>query len=89
SPGCGLHRANHRRLWTASTDNLPTGTVILGPGQTPHLVLEDRLMQFGFPGWTSPAAVPLRHEVTVLTPPTSVAALRHGFVPVLHPSATL
>ena len=86
--GRGPARAGDRHLWTADIDELPPGSVIVGPEMSPHLVLADRLMAFTFDGWSAPIDRPARGAVRVLTPPTSVAALRHGYWPVLHPSAT-
>ena len=85
--GRGLRRAGDRILWQASLDELPTGTVIVGPHDgTPHLVTAGGLQPFGFGGWAEQIRPPAG-AVDVLTPPTSVLALRHGFAPVLHPSA--
>ena len=83
--GRGLARAADRRLWDASIDDLPAGAVIVDDARQPFLVLDDRLLSFTFDGWGSPTDRP-RRTVTVLTPPTSVAALRHGYIPVLHAS---
>ena len=80
NPGRGLSRAGDRRRWTAPGDALPDGTVVLLDG--PRLLLGDRLLAFGFAGWHDPVPRPAG-ELTVLTPPTSVAALKHGFVPVI------
>jgi hypothetical protein len=99
--GRGLRRAGDRRLWTAPIDELPDGAVIAadqatgsagdgGAGDEPgsaRLVLGDRTFAFTFGGWTDPRARPPQGLVRVITPPTSVAALRAGFQPVLHPSA--
>jgi hypothetical protein len=49
--------------------------------------LLDRLLTFDFGGWRAPVRRPRQAAVQVLTPPTSVAALRAGFTPTLHPSA--
>lgn len=84
--GRGLDRAADRMTWRAAPADLPTGTMIVDDDRA-RLVLADRLMTFGFPGWSDPVTRPRRGTVTVLTPPTSVAALRHGFTPLLHPSA--
>ena len=84
--GRGLSRAAHRRLWTAAAAELPDGTVVVTDG--PRLVLGSHLLAFSFDGWHSPAPRPLG-ELNVLTPPTSVLALRRGFVPELHASAAL
>lgn len=84
--GRGLDRAADRRLWVEDIDKLPTGSVIVLDRVT-QLVLADRLVEFAFTGWTRPTSRPEGRSVHVLTPPTSVAALAHGFVPKLHPSA--
>jgi hypothetical protein len=85
--GRGLDRARDRNLWTSTIAALPMGTVIVHRSRGPQLVLEDRLLSFTFAGWAQPRPRPSSGEVLVLTPPTSVAALLHGFEPVLHPSA--
>lgn len=86
--GRGLDRWHDRRLWTADVDGLPAGTVIVDGEHVPRLLLGDHTLRFGFAGWIEPGPRPAQGEVTVLTPPTSVAALQHGFTPLLHPSAT-
>ena len=70
--------AERGRTWIGT--DLPDGTVVVTDG--PRLVLRDRLYAFSFAGWHDPVARPAG-PLTVLTPPTSVAALRHGFVPTL------
>ena len=85
-PGRGLARAADRRLWASEIGALPAGAVVVDRGH-PHLVLGDRLLPFTFDGWGPPSERPRRGEARVLTPPTSVAALGHGYAPVLHPSA--
>ncbi|GAA3248256.1 hypothetical protein GCM10017691_58260 [Pseudonocardia petroleophila] len=77
-PGRGLDRARDRRTWRGT--DVPDGTVVVTDG--PRLVLGDRLLAFSPGGWRDPALRPAG-ELTVLTPPTSVAALRHGFAPEL------
>ena len=86
--GRGLERAGDRIAWVAGIESLPKGTVIVGTSRAPLLVIEDRLMSFSFGGWANSSARPRQGSVEVITPPTSVAAMRHGFEPVLHPSAT-
>jgi len=86
--GRGIDRAKDRKLWTVALRSLPTGTVVLwGEASRPHLVNRDALQPFTFGGWGERADWPLQAEVEVLTPPTSVTALRHGFTPHLHPTA--
>lgn len=85
-PGRGLDRAGDRKLWRATLSQLPAASVVLNAEGRPCLWTGDSLRAFGFRGWGS--AVPVVDgPVDVLTPPTSVAALAHGFVPVLHPTA--
>ena len=86
--GRGIDRGRDRRLWTTPIDDLPAGTVILGDDHRPRLVLSDHTMRFTFTGWVDCQERPRRASVEVVTPPTSVAALARGYVPVLHPSAT-
>ncbi len=83
--GSGLNRRGHRRLWSAPIDELPDGAVFVGRDGEARVVVGDRTCVFGFGGWHSPSPRPTRQDVDVLTPPTSVAALHHGFIPVLHP----
>jgi hypothetical protein len=85
-PGRGVDRAHDRITWAADGADLPDGTVIVVDG-TPSLVIDAALRPFGHGGW-GPSTRRPTGPVTVLTPPTSVAALSHGFVPTLHPSAT-
>jgi hypothetical protein len=85
--GRGLKRAADRITWGSRLEGLPDGTVIVDDEHPPELVLGDRLLTFTFAGWSDPRLRPSGGSVAVLTPPTSVAALRHGFVPTLHPSA--
>lgn len=76
----GLDRAADRRRWTAPAADLPDGAVVLT--DRPRLLLGGRLLAFDFAGWRDP--VPRPHgPLTVLTPPTSVLALRFGFRPVI------
>lgn len=82
--GRGVERAADRRTWQGT--DLPDGTVVVTDG--PRLVHGDRLLAFSFDGWRDPVPRPAG-PLTVLTPPTSVAALRHGFAPTLHPSTLL
>jgi hypothetical protein len=86
--GRGLERRRDRLVWTADIEALPDGTVIVGDDGEPALVVRDRLRTFGFDGWGRGRSRPRRGSVPVLTPPTSAAALGHGFAPELHPTAS-
>jgi hypothetical protein len=84
--GRGFSRAKDRPLWRAPATTLPVGTVVVDDAGQPCLIGAETLQPFSFAGWRDPVARP-GSDVDVLTPPTSVAALRGGFVPTLHPSA--
>jgi hypothetical protein len=85
--GRGLTRASDRIVWPTPYEELPNGAVVIGDDGAPRLVRDDRLLRFGFDGWTDPVPRPTGRVASVLTPPTSVAALSNGFIPQLHPSA--
>jgi len=83
-----LHRertrgAHHRAACAA----LPDGAVVSLDGRA-WLVVDGGLRAWTHGGYTARRAWP-REPVTVLTPPSTVAAMRAGWRPVLHPSATL
>lgn len=85
--GRGIDRRGDRLLWSADIDDLPDGTVVLDADVHPHVLVDDRMLRFTFDGWDRPRPLPGNRTVRVLTPPTSVAALAHGYRPRLHPSA--
>jgi hypothetical protein len=85
--GRGLDRAADRLIWRAPYDELPDGTIVVDGEGAARLVLENRLLRFAFDGWTDPIAKPAVAMAQVLTPPTSVAALAHGYMARLHESS--
>lgn len=86
--GRGLLRAQDRILWSNSMETLPPGSVVVDPTtRRPSLVTSRHIQPFTFDGWGPPIGRPRGIEFDVLTPPTAVAALTNGFVPVLHPTA--
>jgi hypothetical protein len=85
-PGRGLVRAHDRILWSAPYAELPDGAVVLIDDSC-RLVVGDRLVRYSFEGWYDAMPRPRRGDATILTPPTSVGALVHGYRPVLHPTA--
>jgi hypothetical protein len=87
SRGRGLSRAGDRIVWKAPFASVPDGTVILDEERKPCLVRGDELLRFTFAAWIVAAPRSRQGTATILTPPTSVAALRHGYLPTLHPSA--
>lgn len=86
--GRGLARAADRILTPARLGALPVGAVIANPANgAAHLVTDHHLQPFGFGGWGAPVERSGDVEVEVLTPPTTLAALDHGFTPRLHATA--
>ena len=83
----GLARGKGRQTWPAELATLPTGTVFIDDRGAAMLAVNDHVAAFTFEGWSHRTPGPATSVVQVLTPPTSVAALRHGYVPMLHPSA--
>jgi hypothetical protein len=74
-----------RRHWNSWRD-LPDGAFV-ALGAVPALVLGERLVPWSPAGYGSPIERPARGRATVLTPPSSVEVLRHGYRPTLHPTA--
>jgi hypothetical protein len=85
--GRGLMRAGDRILWSAPFAEVPDGAVVVDADGVCRLVRDDRLLRFAFDGWNKALPRPSRGTARVLTPPTSVAALAHGYLPTLHASA--
>jgi hypothetical protein len=86
-----LHAARVTRRRTqirheGRVEDLPDGTFILHEG-TAHLVLGDAILPYAPAGYGCAHPRPLG-RTTILTPRPGIDALRHGFRPVLHPSAT-
>jgi hypothetical protein len=77
-----------KRLHTAKLDALPDGAFVLLPDKSvPYLVWGEGLLAWSVAGYADRVARPRRIAVEVLTPKLTVRALRHGYVPELHPSA--
>ncbi len=77
-------RATRPRLDAAALAGLPDGAMV-GAGGRAFLVRAGALRPWSFSGYGAPVAPP--PEMVLLTPPTSVAALRRGYAAVLHRSA--
>ena len=80
-PRTRTHR-QHRLAWS----DLPDGTFTF-VGETPHLVRADALVPWTTAGYGAAVSRPRRCEARVLTPPTTVAALRAGYEPQVDPAA--
>lgn len=80
-------RRRIQRTFEADLADLPDGTFIRAT-TGPALILGDRLLPWTPDGYGPPLRRPGTGRVTVLTPAPTVAVLRAGYRPVLHPSAT-
>jgi hypothetical protein len=65
-------------------DDLPDGAMILQDG-APHLIFEGAARPWSLGGYGAPAAI--QTGIRLITPPSTVAALRAGYRPLIHPSA--
>ncbi|MFO0809239.1 MAG: hypothetical protein U0746_11480 [Gemmataceae bacterium] len=80
-----LDATGGKRTYRAPLRRLPSG-VIVAVGGKPFLWHDGRLRRWSFAGYSRGKAG--SGLVTVLTPPSVVAAIEAGYAPILHPSAT-
>ena len=73
----------------AALDELPDGVfvTVAAWGEQAYLVWGDRLLAWSPGGYGERRRRPKGEEVKVLTPPSTVKAIRAGYVPQIHPSA--
>ena len=74
-----------KRVHQGNIDTLPDGTMLLWQN-APYALRGDRLLAWSFEGYISAVDRPLAQTVTILTPATSVSALRI-YTPAFHDSA--
>jgi hypothetical protein len=72
----------------ALAGELPDGAMVRGRGVV-GLVAGGLILPWSFAGYGAAEALPGRESVDLLTPPSMVAAIRSGYRPGLHPSASL
>jgi hypothetical protein len=72
----GTHR---RRLHGLSWADLPDGTFVVRDGGIPAVVVGDHVTDWSQEGYAGRGARPRGGVAVVLTPPSSVAALRAGY----------
>jgi hypothetical protein len=80
----GTHRRRFHRLPWAE---LPDGTFVLLDA-SPAVVVGDRLAEWTLEGYRGRRTRPLRGSADVITPPSTVAALRAGYRPQIDDSAS-
>jgi hypothetical protein len=74
-----LHRGTHRRrLHELPWESLPTGTFVDLDG-APALVLEDRMVEWSTSGYGDSRPRPDHGTASVITPPSTIAALAAGY----------
>src|SRR5208282_6074049 len=79
-----LHRerleSRKKRLWRARLGDLPEGAMIARGGRA-FAVRGDSLLPWSFAGYGAPAPLAPYAVADVLTPPSTVAALKSGYRP--------
>jgi hypothetical protein len=80
----GTHR---RRLHHSGWSELPDGAFVLSDDGVAALVLGRELIAWGHGGYGARHARPRRGTATVITPPSTLAAIRAGYTPQIDPSA--
>jgi hypothetical protein len=83
--GARVMRDRQQIRHEAQASSLPEGSFVLWEAQ-PHLVTASGLHPFTPTGYASPEASPAK-TLTVLTPAPTLAVLRAGYAPTLHPTA--
>jgi hypothetical protein len=78
-----------KRIFTANIEELPDGVFVQlgGPDGGACLIWGGNLLAWSPGGYTGRRPRPRGEVVTVLTPRSTVAAIRAGYVPEVHPSA--
>ena len=79
----GTHR---RRLHEARARDLPDGVFVELDG-APHVLTGDAAVAWTVEGYGDPRARPRSGPLTVITPPSTVAALRAGYAPQIDPGS--
>lgn len=83
-----VHSYSRRQVTRpAGVDDLPDGVVVRPPGGEPALLAGGRLRPWTITGYGRPVKITPGATVELLTPPSSVAAIRAGYRPLVHPSA--
>jgi len=75
----GRRKRTHPARWA----DLPAGAFVVLDGGA-WLVLDDRIVPWSPAGYGEPRARPATGRTVLLTPPATVAVLRHGYCPVVH-----
>lgn len=78
-----------KKLYVAFVDTLPDGAVIASdePMRRAWAIKGGYVLPWSADGWGRPLPRPRRRLVTLVTPPSTVMALKAGYRPLWHPSA--
>jgi hypothetical protein len=78
-----------KKTFRANLDELPDGVFVMLRSEHggPWLIWGDMLMAWSLEGYTRRLSRPAGESATVLTPRSTVAAIRAGYAPGVHPSA--
>lgn len=82
-----LEATGSKRTYRAGFDTLPDHTFVRNSGRIAR-ISGARIQFWSFGGYRASEARPVGIEVEVLTPPSIVAVLDAGYLPMLHTSAT-
>jgi hypothetical protein len=82
-----LEPAGGKRTYHTRVAQLPVGVLVTDAEDRPHLVVDDALLPWTPTGYADAIRQPL-DAVRVLTPPSIVRAIDHGYVVGVHPSGT-
>jgi hypothetical protein len=79
-----------KQTFTANPDDLPDGVFVMSGGAIggAHLLRGEDLLAWSPGGYTGRRPRPRGEEVSVLTPSSTVAAIRAGYEPGVHPTAS-
>ncbi len=82
-------RDRSKRLFRAKLEEMPNGVFVRHDdwGESAYLVWNGGLLAWSAGGYTERRERPQRAEVMVLTPESTVGAIRAGYIPEIHPSA--
>ena len=77
-------RRKRRHALTSPAADLPDGALIL-QDSAPHLILGGLARPWSPSGYGAPAAA--LNSAQLITPPSTLAVLKDGYAPMIHPSA--
>ena len=78
---------NSQRTFAANLDGLPDGVFVTRGDGLPYLLRDGHLLAWSPGGYTGRLPRPHGEVVEVLTPRSTVSAIRAGYLPEVHPSA--